>query len=211
MKNYEPARPQGYQRVLVINAKDKRTAILFNLLGLVIMAVVLFLSSLPLLISRVTAKQLFDLRSPSDIWIIYGVFLLSFVAYIILHELVHGAAYKKLTGQKLTYGISLTCAFCGVPNIYVYRKTAIIAVAAPLTVFSLILLPLTVALYFVHPLYYLASALLLASHLSGCIGDIFVLFILLKDLKDPRTLVRDTGPLQAFYIPAQETDSTPQA
>lgn len=211
MKNYETSRPQDYQRVLVINAKDKRTAILFNLLGLVIMAVVLFLSALPLLISRVTAKQLFDLRSPSDIWIIYGVFLLSFVAYIILHELVHGAAYKKLTGQKLTYGISLTCAFCGVPNIYVYRKTAIIAVAAPLTVFSLILLPLTVALYFVHPLYYLASALLLASHLSGCIGDIFVLFILLKDLKDPRTLVRDTGPLQAFYIPAQETDATPQA
>ena len=67
MKNYETARPQDYQRVLVINAKDKRTAILFNLLGLVIMAVVLFLSALPLMISRVTAKQLFDLRSPSDI------------------------------------------------------------------------------------------------------------------------------------------------
>jgi hypothetical protein len=205
MKNFEKYRPENYQRVLLINAKDKRTVILFNVLGFVILAAVILIAALPLMISHVTAKELFALRAPSDIWVIYIVFLLAFVAYIILHELAHGAAYKLLTGEKLTYGISLTCAFCGVPNIYVYRRTAIIAVATPLTLFTLILLPLTVALYFVHPLYYLASALLLASHLSGCIGDIIVLFVLLKDLKDPRTLVRDLGPQQIFYVPESES------
>jgi hypothetical protein len=205
MKNFEKYRPEGYQKVLVINAKDKRTAILFNVLGFIILAAVLAVAALPLIFSKITAKELFALKSPNDIWILYGIFLLSFVAYIVLHELAHGAAYKLLTGEKLTYGIALTCAFCGVPNIYVYRRTSLIATATPLVLFTLILLPITVALYFVHPLYYLASSFLLASHLSGCIGDILVLIVLLKDFKDPRTLVRDVGPQQVFYVPENTT------
>ena len=52
------------------------------------------------------------------------VFLVSLVLYLVLHELVHGAVYKALTHQKLTFGFTLTVAFCGVPDVYTSRKTA---------------------------------------------------------------------------------------
>ena len=45
---------------------------------------------------------------------------------------------KIFTKQKLTYGFSLTYAYCGVPNIYVRKKEAIIACLAPLVIFSII-------------------------------------------------------------------------
>ena len=55
------------------------------------------------------------------------VFFLMLVLYILLHELVHGAAYKLLTGRKLTFGLTLSVAYCGVPDIFVYRNAALAA------------------------------------------------------------------------------------
>jgi hypothetical protein len=129
------------------------------------------------------------------------VFLVIMFAYIVLHELVHGAAYKKMTGEKLTFGMSWSCAFCGVPHIYVYRNASLFAVLAPFTVFTLIFIPLTVVLYFVNPIFYIFSALLLGFHLGGCSGDLYVTYLLLFKYKDKRTLIRDLGPDQYFYIP----------
>ena len=120
--------------------------------------------------------------------------------YIILHELVHGIVYKALTKQKLTFGLTWSCAFCGVPNIYCYRKTALYALAAPLTVFSIILIPLTVYLYFVNPVYYLMSAFILGLHLGGCCGDMYMMWLLLARFKSNKTLIKDTGPAQTIYI-----------
>ena len=135
------------------------------------------------------------------------VFIVAMLAYIVLHELVHGIAYKWLTGEKLTFGISWSCAFCGVPNIYVKRRVALIACAAPLLVFSVIMLPLTVLLYFVDPLYYLLSALVFGLHLGGCGGDIYIILLMLFRYRNPETLVRDTGPEQTIYVPIADSES----
>ena len=120
---------------------------------------------------------------------------------MVLHELIHGAAYKKLTGEKLTFGMSWSCAFCGVPNIFTYKRCALISVLAPFVIFSLIFIPLTVALYFVDTHYYLLSALLLGLHLGGCCGDLYVSLLLLFKFKNKKLLMRDTGPEQFFYLP----------
>ena len=122
---------------------------------------------------------------------------------IVLHELVHGIAYKTLTGEKLTFGISWSCAYCGVPNIYTYRKTAIISVMAPLVVFSVLFVIALAILYSISPLYYLAVAFVFGMHLGGCSGDIYVLYLLLTKFKNKKTLMRDTGPEQFFYIPEE--------
>ena len=196
--NFERELPQGYKQVKYINAKDKKFGLIFNLIALVVLAVVMIVAILPLYLNEVSV---FCCVTLGQMLIFYAVFIVSMIAYIVLHEIVHGIAYKALTGEKLTFGLSGSCASCGVPNIYTYRRTALISLVAPLTVFTLILLPLTVALYFVSPLYYLAFAFIFGLHLGGCSGDIYCTLLFLFKFKDKRTLLRDTGPEQYYYLP----------
>ena len=198
-KNFERDIPEGYKQVKYINAKDAKFGIIFNLIALVVLVAVMAVA-IPPLASNPLLDEGVDLTELSiSMW----AFVLATVVYMILHELTHGLPYKKLTGEKLTFGMSWSCAFCGVPHIYVYRKTALIAVLAPFTVFTLIFIPLTVALYFVNPIYYIFSALMLGLHLGGCSGDLYVTYLLLFKYKDEKTLMRDTGPEQYFYVPAE--------
>ena len=108
--------------------------------------------------------------------------------------------YITIYSPSTSIGLSWSCAFCGVPKVYTYRKTALIALVSPLIVFSVVLIALTVALYFVSPIYYLMSAFLFGLHLGGCCGDIYVTLLFLFKFKDKRTLMRDTGPEQFFYV-----------
>ena len=141
-KNYELELPNNYEEVYHIDAKSKRIGVIFTIASLVILVVVMGICIIPLLLDKNVSFS-FD----ESIFGPYFVFMLVMVVYIILHELVHGIAYKALTKQKLTFGLSWSCAFCGVPNIYCYRKTALIALVSPLIVFTLIFVPVTILLY----------------------------------------------------------------
>lgn len=198
MKNYEKELPSGYTEALHINALDKKLGLVLNLAALVIMAVVVLVGLIPIFIG-----EPFEYDSITG-FVASSVFIVAMLLYMVLHELVHGVAYKILTKEKLSFGISWSCAWCGVPNIYVYRRASLIALVAPLITFTVILLPLTVLLYFVSPYYYIVSLAILATHLGGCIGDIYMTFLLLTRFKDDAILVRDTGPEQYIYIPDKE-------
>ncbi|MBQ7363310.1 MAG: DUF3267 domain-containing protein [Clostridia bacterium] len=195
MKNYEKELPGGYTLNYHINAKDKKTGLVMNLWAFAIMLVVGAVGAIPLFVDKTLD---FTLSTPV-LLISYVVFMLSMVVYIVLHELVHGAAYKLLTREKLTFGMSWSCAFCGVPNIYVYRRAAIIALVAPLITFTLVLVPVSVLMYFAHPVYYILSLVLLGMHLGGCVGDGYMTYLFLRVFKSKTTLVRDTGPEQYIY------------
>lgn len=203
-KNFEERLPEGYEKVYSIDAKHKKTGLLLTLAMLLILAVVVGLALIPVLLNY-SAN---DLRS-RELTMETIALVIALVLYIILHELVHGAAYKALTHRKLTFGISWSCAFCGVPDVYVYRKPALIALLMPFGVFTLVFLPLTIWLYFVDPLYYLISAFLMGVHWGGCVGDLFVTGLFLFKFKSARILMNDTGPEQSFYVPteAQETQN----
>ena len=198
-KSFERELPEKYAKAKYINAKDVKLGIIFNLIALVVLAAVIVVAAIPLYIGNV---DVLDLDIVPTL-IALAVFMLAMIAYIVLHEIVHGIAYKKLTGEKLTFGMSWSCAYCGVPNIYTYRRTALIALVSPLIVFTLILIPLTVALYFTEPLYYMLSAFILGLHLGGCSGDIYCTLLFLFKFKDNRVLMRDTGPEQYFYVPEE--------
>ncbi len=195
MRTYERELPEGYAERYHINAKDKKTGLVMNLWAFAIMLAVGAIGAIPLFINKPESFEL----APTKVLISYLIFMASMIAYIVLHELVHGIAYKLLTREKLTFGISWSCAFCGVPNIYVYRRPAIIALIAPLVTFTLVLIPLSVALYFVHPLYYIFSLIILAIHLGGCVGDGYMTYLFLRVFRSNSTLVRDTGPEQFVY------------
>lgn len=198
-KNFENELPNGYRQVYYINAKDVKIGLIFNFIALVVLIIVEVISFNLL---KLYDKPLSELIDYNPINLFYGsiVLLLSMIVYTILHELVHGIAYKTLTKEKLTFGLSWSCAFCGVPKIYTYRKTAIIAVIAPFAVFSIILLLLLAVLYFLSPLYYLIISFIFGLHLGGCSGDLYVLYLFLVKFKNKNTLMKDTGPEQFFYI-----------
>lgn len=194
MKNYEIKLPKGYHPVYQIDAKDKKIGWILNIASLPLFAVI----AIPLFtwLKASTGKPLYELLN-LDIFY-YLILIVIYIVYIFAHELTHGAAYYALTRQKLTFGTNLFVAYCGVPNIYVYRKPALIATLAPFVTYS-ILFSLSIALS-VSFAWQVIWIMALAVHVGGCVGDLWVALILIFRFKgQPYLLVRDTGPKQTFY------------
>ena len=196
MENYYKTLPEGYREVKVVDAKKGSTSALFTVFSFVLAA----LAALPILLNCDYSEISLSFKDNRTL-IAYFIMFGGLLAYIVLHELTHGIAYKALTHQKLTYGFTLTVAFCGVPDIYTSRKTALIALAAPFVTFTVILIPLVVWLHSVSMLYYLVAGIIFAIHFGGCVGDLYMMYLVLFKYKDPRTLMNDTGPKQTIYIP----------
>ena len=193
-KDFEFEVPEGYRQVYHIDAADKKTGLKLTLGAMAILIVVV-----AVLFIFADLKSLdFGKLIEYDLAFI-GIALV----YIVVHELTHGAVYKALTHQKLRFGITWSAAFCGVPDIYTYRRTALLSLVAPLTVWTIVLLPLTIWLRGVDTGWYITIGLIFAIHISGCVGDMYVTWLFLTKYKDPRTLMRDTGPEQWMYAPEE--------
>lgn len=193
MKNYYETLPEGYTEIYHIDAKDKKTGLVFNLAAFGIMIAVIAVA-VAVIIIGVGAERSFEFLGFPLLVMVAGMIL-----YVVLHELLHGVAYKALTGRRLTFGMSWSCAFCGVPDIYVSRRTALVALVTPFAVFTLVLIPLAAVLYFISLSYFFSVAMILAMHLGGCIGDLYMLCLLLFKFKDRTLLMKDTGPEQYIY------------
>ena len=194
MNHYETELPESYRQVYEIDAKDGKTAVVLNVVALLI-GVLVFLP----FVFAIGFRTLFNSESRSRYWLMLGTYFGCYILYIVLHELVHGAAYKLLTRRKLTFGFTLTVAYCGVPDIYVYRKASLIATLAPFVLFTAVFLPL--ALFVRAPGLRIAFILLFCSHIAGCAGDLYGAALMLFRFRDPKLLVRDTGPKQSYYLP----------
>ena len=188
-KTFETELPQGYTPVKVIDAKAKKTAIIFNVVSTVITLLFAALAVIVLL-----PPNFFEGFAMGPYFVFFG----SLFAYIVLHELLHGLAYWLLTKQKLTFGVTLSVAFCGVPHIYVYRKTALISLLAPFTVFTLVFG--AAALWLPDAWYRFYALLLFGIHFGGCVGDLYDTLLYLFKFLRPDTLMQDTGPKQTFYV-----------
>ena len=194
-KSFERELPRGYRLATVMDASKGKFAVVFTLISLVFLVVAIVALALPFVInSKPTDDFLYG-----SVYYMAGI-LASFL-YIVLHELVHGAAYKKLTGEKLTYGFTFTCAYCGVPRIFTYRKTALIAVLAPFVIFTALFIPALVIAYNVSIGLYIVLAVVFAMHFQGCSGDLYVACLLLFKYRDEETLMNDTGPRLAIFVP----------
>lgn len=188
MRHFETELPEGYKPIGVVDAKDKKTILLMNLASIVLTAAPIALLFFLIRPFGAPMRNLLAL----DLALVVMM-----LAYIVLHELVHGAAYKLLTHRKLTFGISLTVAYCGVPDIFVYRRAAMIALLAPFTVFSVIFIAgLLIAS---DPWVKMLFAILFSLHFGGCVGDLYDTFLYLTRYRDPEILMQDTGPRQTFY------------
>jgi len=200
MKHFEAELPQGYVEAKTIDAANKKTGIVLNVLAAVI-SVVVFIAIWLVVFRAEPVSQSIKRILVNESWVTVVaivVFAVGELCYLVLHELVHGLSYKLFTKQKLKFGLTLTCAYCGVPNIYVYRTAALVSLLAPFVTFIPVFL---VPMFFVPYLWKVVLALFLSLHVGGCVGDLYDTGLYVFCFRDKRTLMRDTGPKQTFYVP----------
>lgn len=196
MENFYLELPENYHEVMFIDAKNKKTSLVLTLASFVLTVAAIAVCAL-----FVDLKSLKAVAGDQNLLVPYLVLVLGLFSYIVLHELVHGAAYKALTHHKLTFGLTLTVAFCGVPDVYTSRKTALIAVSAPFVVFSVLFISLMAVFHSLNPVYYCVFGILFGIHFGGCVGDLYLILLLLAKYTQKDLLMRDTGPAQTFYLP----------
>ena len=192
MKTFEKTLPNGYRQVCQVDAKDRKTIRVINVINILLFLSVAIL--LTVLVKHRTGAYVYEIFGTGikQYIILIGILIL----YVIAHELTHGLAYHSLTKQKLTYGISPFATFCGVPEIYTYRQTALVATLAPFIIFSV----LFAFAFVISPFAWKAVWIIaLSTHVGGCTGDLWVAGLLLFKYRDPSLLVNDTGLTLTLY------------
>ncbi|MDE5867701.1 MAG: DUF3267 domain-containing protein [Anaeroplasmataceae bacterium] len=188
MENYYKELPEDFEKDLVIDAKDIKFGIIFNLVALVLM------------VGCYVLGIYFKLGS-IDLDFTYTSLLIACgitILYMIVHELTHGAAYKIITKQKLTFGISFSCAFCGLKEGYFSKKCGLIAILAPFVIHSIWMILLLIFLPYGQWFYIILFVF--SAHFGGCVGDLFGALIMIFKYHHKELLINDTGPKQTFYV-----------
>lgn len=203
MKHFEEKLPENYRLVKTVDATKAPFAVVFNLLSLVMMvgafAVLYFAFGTDVSLIK---EQFLTLPDFTKILALL-LLVVGFIVYIVLHELVHGVVYKAFTKRKLTFGVTMTCAYCGVPDVFVYRTASLCALLAPFVIFSIAFI---VPMFFLqNTVWFLLLAALFAMHFGGCVGDLYITVLYVFKFRDGKTLMRDTGPEQTFYLPHEKS------
>ena len=198
-KYYYNDLPDGYIEDYVIDAKDTKFTIIFGLIINVILIVGTI--ALCLFLKGFSFTAFKEYRQANIHIFLFGMLTLivSFFIYMILHELTHGLFFKIFTHEKLTFGLTLTVAYCGVPKLYVRKWPMFITTLAPFVTFIFVFgLPV---IFIDNIIFYFVFSLLLGFHIGGCVGDLYGATIMLfKYRKNKDLLINDTGPKQTYYI-----------
>ena len=159
--------PDGYEEICAVDLqKDKRLAVVVNLIAVaigVMMALPMhFVVSISSLFSMENGLLSYMLR--------FGALLVLSILYMVLHELVHGAAMKLCGTKKVKYGFTGLYAFAGSTDFY--DKSAYIFIAlAPVVLWGIVL---AVINPFVPAEWFWVVYLIQITNLSGAAGDLFV-------------------------------------
>lgn len=189
MKAFESL-PEGYREIYDIDLqKDKKTALLVNLLALAIAALLV----IPMLFV-VPISSLFSMENGmGNYFLRFGALLILIIVYMILHELVHGAAMKLCGTKKVKYGFTGMYAFAGSKDFY-DKKAYIFIALAPVVLWGIVLAAITP---FVSAQWFWVVYLIQITNLSGAAGDLFVTVRFSRLSRD--ILVQDYGVGMKVY------------
>lgn len=182
--------PDGYKEIFKVNLqKDKKIAVLINVFAMTI-AVLL---AVPMHF-YVPITSLFNMDDGLGAYTARFVcMMVSLVAYLILHELVHGIAMKIFGTKKVKYGFTGLYAFAGSDDYY-SKKSYIIIALAPIVVWGVVL---GVINALVPKEWFWVVYFIQLSNISGAAGDMYVTAKFSKMPKD--ILVQDSGVGMTVY------------
>ena len=187
--------PDGYREIYSVDLqKDKKLALLVN--GLATLIGVLLAVPMHFI---VPISTLFDMSQGMGAYFLrFGVLMVAMVAYMVAHELVHGAAMKLCGTKRVKYGYTGLYAFAGSEDYY--DKAAYLFIAlAPVVLWGVVLL---VVPFFVPTSWFWVVYLVQITNLSGAAGDYYVTARFSRLPKN--ILVRDSGVSMCVYGNAEE-------
>ncbi len=194
MKKSEKVLPENYKEILSIDLqKDKKKAILINALAIVIAVVMVVIANFFVPITELFSFE----KGMLDYSLRFVTVLVASVAYMILHELVHGIAMKLSGTEKIKYGFTGMYAFAGSDDLY-YKKSYLFIALAPVILWGIVLLIINL---FVNASWFWVVYILQISNISGAAGDFYV-SIKFATLPDD-ILVKDRGVGMIVYSKAE--------
>ena len=182
--------PDGYSEIYSINLqKDKKLSLLVNLFAILISIVMI----LPMHYI-IPIYSLYNMESESQNTTLRLVILLILmIAYIILHELVHGIAMKICGTKKVKYGFTGMYAFAGSDDYY-DKKSYIFIALAPIVFWGIVIAIINL---FVPVEWFWIIYFIQIFNISGATGD---LFVTIKFSRLPNDiLIKDYGVGMTVY------------
>ncbi len=179
------ALPEGFVQVFAADMKNnKKLALWLNVVG----GVIALAMAIPahFIVSILT---LFDMEAGFGMYCLrFGVFIAANVAYIVIHELTHGAAMKLCGCGKLNFGFNGLFAWAGCKTAYFTKKQYVFIALAPLVLWGIVL---TAVCVLVPREWFWVAYFVQIANVSGAVGD---LYVSIKMPSLPRgTVVNDTG------------------
>ena len=182
--------PEGYTPLLTVDLqKDKKLAVLVNVLAIVIAVIVM----VPAMLWGPPIYTAFAFDSTGTLLAKMAVLLGGMVVYMVLHELVHGVFIRYYSGRRAKYGFTGMYAFAG-SDAYFAKKPYIVIALAPIVVWGVVLAVVNILapagwFWIVYSIQII--------NLSGAAGDLYVT-VRFRGLPDS-VLVRDAGTSMTVY------------
>ena len=184
--------PEDYGEIYSLNLqKDKRAAIIVNLLALAIAAVMAVSMNF-----FVPVTSVFDMSGGIVRYFLrLAALIVLMVLYMFLHELVHGIAMKLCGTKRVKYGFTGLYAFAGSEDYY-DKKSYIFIALAPIVLWGTVLAAVN---FFVPTEWFWIVYMIQLINISGAAGD---LFAAVKFSRMPKNiLIQDSGvSMRVFYI-----------
>ena len=184
--------PEDYGEIYSLNLqKDKRTAIIVNLLALAIAAVMAVSMNF-----FVPVTSVFDMSGGIVRYFLrLAALIVLMVLYMVLHELVHGVAMKLCGTKRVKYGFIGLYAFAGSEDYY-DKKSYIFIALAPIVLWGTVLAAVN---FFVPTEWFWIVYMIQLINISGAAGDLFAAVKFSRMPKD--ILIQDSGvSMRVFYI-----------
>ncbi len=179
--------PENYVLDYSINLDtDKKMMILLNVMSLVM----ILPFALGIILYNIFSQSAFEFRLYLTDALITVV---GFLVIIMIHEFIHGIFFKLGTDEKVNYKFHIYAFSASVKGVYFYKKHYLLTGLAPF----IIITPILILLMFLLPAYAYMIYLVIAIHTSGCIGDFYVAYKVLKYPKE--ALIEDYGVGMNIY------------
>ena len=173
--------PPGYRYAGTLDfMRDRR-----QMKALVILSLALIL--VPLIVALLSVPVGPSWRLMASRWFMWPCLGLALVAYIPLHELVHGISMYVLSGVKPVYGLKLPYAYAG-SAAWFDKRSHIITALAPVVIWGV---ALQVAVARLPDEWFWPLWIVQISNLSGSAGDLYTAWALARMPGD--LLIQDTG------------------
>ena len=184
--------PENYSKTFDIDLKEnKKMATIVNVAAVVIGVVMVLVA-----MRFHSIGMLFEMSDGFGAYIArFVTVMVGSLAYIILHEIVHGFFMKRFSGIKPKYGYTFVYAYAG-SSAYFNKRDYIIIALSPIVILGIILAIINAL---VPEIWFWVIYFIQICNISGAAGDLYVTVKLLRQPAD--ILINDSGVAMQVYAP----------